>query len=131
MPPADSLSIVTQEEKENEYKKLEETTNKAKGKGPTYILGDWNARMQKQQNKEDAKVFGKWTFEPDKCKVHELSDNVQWNRRRCIQFCQKNNLLLANTIFKKAIEKKRLHTDDLKQSWMNQLHIKTMNTSII
>ena len=47
MPPADSLSIITQEEKEKEYRKLEDITNKIKGKGPAYILGDWNARMQK------------------------------------------------------------------------------------
>ena len=37
-----------EEEKEKVYKKLDEITSKTKGKGPTYIMGDWNARMQKQ-----------------------------------------------------------------------------------
>jgi exonuclease III len=101
MPPAVSKIIVTEEEKEIIYKKLDAITYKARGKGPTYILGDWNARMQAQQSKEESKVFGKWTLEPDKCKVHELSDAVKWNRRRCIQFCQKHKLFLANTNFKK------------------------------
>ena len=91
MPPADSLSIITQEEKEKEYRKLEDITNKIKGKGPAYILGDWNARMQKQQNKEEAKVFGKWTLEPQKCKVHELSDRVQWNKIDAYNFVKNTN----------------------------------------
>ena len=87
MPPAVSKIIVTEEEKEAIYRKLDAITNKTRGKGPTYLLGDWNARMQAQQSKEESKVFGKWTLEPEKCKVHELSDAVKWNRRRCIQFC--------------------------------------------
>jgi len=94
-----------EEEKEAVYKKLDEITSKTKGKGPTYILGDWNARMQKQQNKEERKVFGQWTLEPDKTKVHELSEDVLWNRTRCIQFCLKHKFFLSNTKFKKTKEK--------------------------
>ena len=105
MPPAISLVIKTEEDKEKIYKKLEEITNKAKGKGPTYILGDWNARMQKHQNKEEFQVFGKWTLEPEKTNVHELSEEVQWNRNRCIQFCQKHKLILSNTKFQKTKQK--------------------------
>ena len=66
LPPAVSLVIKPEKEKGEIYKKLDEITRKAKGKGPTYILGDWNARMQKQQNKEEKKVFGKWTLEAGK-----------------------------------------------------------------
>ena len=94
-----------EEEKEAVYKKLDEITSKTKGKGPTYILGDWNARMQKQQNSEEAQVFGKWTLEPEKTKVHELSEEVQWNRNRAIQFCRKHKFILANTKFQKVKEK--------------------------
>ena len=95
----------TEKYKEDVYKKLDEITSKTKGKGPLYILGDWNARMQKQQNKEERKVFGRWTLEPDKTKVQELSEEVTWNRQRCIEFCLKHNMYLTNTTFQKRIEK--------------------------
>ena len=101
MPPAPRK----EEEKEKVYNKLDEITKKSKGKGPTYIMGDWNARMNKHQNKEERKVFGKWTLEPDKTKLHELCEDVLWNRTRCIKFCLKHKLLLTNTTFKKRKEK--------------------------
>ena len=91
--------------KEDVYQRLEKITNKTKGKGPMYIMGDWNARMQKAQNKAERKVIGKWTLEPEKTKVQELSEEVTWNRDRCIEFCFKQDLILANTRFKKTKEK--------------------------
>ena len=94
-----------EQDKEKVYQKLDEITSKTKGKGPTYIMGDFNARMQKHQNKEERRVFGKWTLEPEKTKVHELSEEVTWNRSRCIQYCLKHNLILSNTRFKKTKEK--------------------------
>ena len=48
-----------EDEKEKIYKKLDEITNKIKGKGPTYLMGDWNARMQTHQNKIERTVFWK------------------------------------------------------------------------
>ena len=86
-----------EEEKENIYKKLDEITNKIKGEGPIYLMGDWNARMQAHQNKIERTVFGKWTLEPDKAKVHELAEEVIWNRTRCINFCIQHKLILTNT----------------------------------
>ncbi len=91
--------------KEDVYQQLEKITNKAKGQGPMYIMGDWNARMQKAQNKTERTVIGKWTLEPEKSKVQELSEDVTWNRDRCIEFCLKQKLVLANTRFKKTKEK--------------------------
>ena len=70
-----------------------------------YIMGDWNARMQKAQNKTERKVIGKWTLEPEKTTVQELSEDVTWNRDRCIEFCLKQKLILASTRFKKTKEK--------------------------
>ena len=61
--------------------------------------------MQKHQNKEERKVFGQWTLEPEKTKVHELSEDVLWNRTRCIHFCLKHKFFLTNTKFKKTKEK--------------------------
>ena len=61
--------------------------------------------MQKQQNKKERKVLGRWTLEPEKAKVHELSEEVTWNRERCIQFCLRHRMLLANTKFQKTKEK--------------------------
>jgi hypothetical protein len=68
-------------------------------------MGDWNARMQKHQNKIERTVFGKWTLEPEKAKVHKLSEEVFWNRTRCINFCIQHKLILTNTFFKKTIDK--------------------------
>jgi len=48
-----------EKEKEKVYKKIEQITNTTIGKGPTYIMGDWNARMKLAQNKEEKKVMGK------------------------------------------------------------------------
>ena len=70
-----------------------------------YIMGDWNARTQEALNKTDRKAIGNWTLEPEKTKVQELSEDVTWNRDRCIEFCLKQNLILANTKFKKTKEK--------------------------
>ena len=58
--------------KEDVYQRLEKIINKTKGRGPMYIMGDWNARMQKAQNKTERKVMGKWTLEPEKAKVQDL-----------------------------------------------------------
>ena len=75
-----------------------------------YIMGDWNARMQKAQNKNERKVVGKWTLEPEKARVQELPEDVTWNRERCIEFCLKQKLIPANTRFKKTKEK-QLHSE--------------------
>ena len=40
-----------------------------------------------------------------KTKVQEISEDVTWNRDRCIEFCLKQKLILANTGFKKTKEK--------------------------
>ena len=37
------------DEEEEVYKHIFEITGKTKGNGPTCIVGDWNARMQKHQ----------------------------------------------------------------------------------
>ena len=89
LPPAITTKSVEKnwtQFKENVYQKLEKITNTAKGKGPMYIMGDWNARMQKAQNKAERKVIGEWTLEAEKTKLQELSEDVTWNRDSCIEF---------------------------------------------
>ena len=71
----------TEEEKDEVYKTLSEITKKCINKGPCYILGDWNARMQKHQHQTERQVFGKWTFEPEKAQVHKLTEHVTSNRK--------------------------------------------------
>lgn len=99
----------TEEDKEIVYKELSNITSKAKGKGPMYIMGDWNARMQRHISKTERMVFGKWTFDSRNIDVKDLADNVAWNRNRCINFCLQHKLILTNTLFKKPIEKTATH----------------------
>ena len=50
------------EEKERVYKELHKNTNKYKNRGPLYVIGDWNAKIRRAQNKAERKHIGKWTF---------------------------------------------------------------------
>ena len=94
-----------EEEKEKVYNTTDKITKQTIKKGPTYIMGDWNAKVRKARNKEERKAIGKLTFEPDKISIHKQSENVTWNRNKCIDFCLKYNLALSNTFFKKPIHK--------------------------
>ena len=89
-------------------------------------MGDWNARMQKAQNKTERKVVGKWTLEPEKTKVQELCEEVTWNRDRCIEFCLKQELILANTKIEKR-EEKQPHSEYQEPQRQKKSHTKNMN----
>ena len=72
------------------YKTLELTPKK----DVLFIIGDWNAKVGSQETPE---VTGKFGF------------GVQNEAgQRLIEFCQKNALVIANTLFK---QEKTLHMD--------------------
>ena len=52
-------------------------------------MGDWNARIRKARNKEERNIIGNWTLEPNTVSIHKQSENVTWNRSKCIDFCKK------------------------------------------
>ena len=89
------------EEKEQTYKHLARHYKLHKNEGPTYILGDMNARVQKRLNRSESTVIGEHTFEPHSADPMGRSDQVIENRQMLIDFCMDHQLILANTLFKK------------------------------
>ena len=89
-------------EKEETYKALAKQINTHKNQGPTYVLGDMNARVQKAMSREESKIIGQYTFEPDTANPLSRSEEVIENRQMLIEFCETHQLLLVNTLFKKT-----------------------------
>ena len=53
------------EEKEDTYSRLEKCDGKHKSKGPTYVMGDMNARVQKLISEDGECIVGQRAFEPE------------------------------------------------------------------
>ena len=88
-------------EKEETYKALAKQYNIHKNQGPTYVLGDMNAIVQKAMSREESKIIGQYTFEPDTANPLSRSAEVIENRQILIEFCETHQLLLVNTLFNK------------------------------
>jgi exonuclease III len=93
-----------EEEKDRAYKAVEENIRKAKSKGPLYIFGDLNARIQKAESNREKRYIGEYTFEPETANRNR-SEQTQSNRRRIIKLCIDHNLRVMNTMFRKQKEK--------------------------
>ena len=93
------------EEKETTYEQLNKEMQKKIGKGPTYVLGDMNARIQTKLGTAENGIVGKHTFSPETADPIGRSDNVIENRQLLINFCMRHKCQLANTFFKKRKEK--------------------------
>ncbi len=93
------------EEKEHTYKELEAQIRKYKAKGPIYVLGDMNARIQKAEGTEEKKHIGEHTFEPGTANRGAQSLEVQENRAMLINMCKIHNMRLMNTMFRKQNKK--------------------------
>ena len=52
----------TSEEKQEHYETLKRTQRKHQSKGPTYTIGDFNARIQKKQSESETPI-GNHTFD--------------------------------------------------------------------
>ena len=61
-------SVYPEEEKEKQYSILQDTYNKLKNKGPTYIVGDFNARLIYPCNEAEEQIMGKFTMFENKKK---------------------------------------------------------------
>ena len=94
------------EEKDKAYNNLQEEIRRYHKKGPTYIGGDFNARLRTANNEIEEQIIGKNTFEPKNGEqVEDMSENVQNNRERLIELCQEFELRPMNTYFQKTKEK--------------------------
>ena len=87
-------------------KKLQKTYDLLKNKGPTYIIGDINARVIYPQNaEEEEEAIGKHTMLEQKEDIKKLTDSMLENKELLIQFVNSNDLKIMNTRFKKHIGK--------------------------
>jgi len=75
----------TKKEKEEFYKVLKKEWQKHKAKGPTYILGDFNARVQKKLSINEYGI-GNHTFNPTNITLENTTDEVLDNRKHFIDF---------------------------------------------
>ncbi|CAM4859591.1 unnamed protein product [Rotaria socialis] len=82
------------------YIDLQRTINKTPRKDILIVMGDFNARVSKQQHLSGSSVVG----------IHAV-DDLNENGQRLIDFCSRNDLIIANTFF----EHKAIH----QMSWMH------------
>ncbi|XP_023213818.1 craniofacial development protein 2-like [Centruroides sculpturatus] len=84
----------TEEEIEGFYEKLQETVNNLPKKDALFILGDWNAKVGKEETPGHVGRYG----------LGKRNDAGI----RLVEFCISNNLFIANTYFQ--LHKRRLYT---------------------
>lgn len=90
----------TIDESDTFYINLQDTVDKVPKGDMLMIVGDFNARVGKQDRQEPGNVIGPHTV-----------DNTNENGKRLIDFCNINNLIVANTFF----QHKAIH----QASWMH------------
>ncbi len=105
-----------EEEGEEIGKMVEKEIRKWKSKGPLYILGDMNARVQRAEGRREREHIGRYTFEPETASSNR-SDMVQRNRTRLIELCQTHGLRLMNTMFKKEEDKLATYAEVGTPTW--------------
>ena len=76
-----------------------------KNKGPTYIIGDWNARLIYPANEVEEEIMGKHTLHRNADTVHNLNEAMLENRSNLIDFATINNLKVVNTQYRKPLNK--------------------------
>ena len=76
------------------YEDLQDLLELTPKKTVIFIIGDWNAKVQSQEISGVTGSFGLWVQNE--------------GRKRLIAFCQKNALVIANTLFQQ--HKRRLYT---------------------
>ncbi len=93
-------------DRDKAYDTLNGIVRKYKGRGPIYIVGDMNARIQKAEGRLEKEHIGKYTFEPETAeRPHLRSAMVSENREKLITLCQTHRLRVMSTMFKKQKEK--------------------------
>ena len=90
-----------EEEKNSFYETLHTTQTKSQVKGPTFSMGDFNARIQKSINEIEQEIIGRHTFDNCNTTVHEQTTEVQESRHLLIEHCIKTRSRIMNTWFEK------------------------------
>ena len=90
-----------EEEKTDMYKLITKQMKKYTHKGPTYTLGDFNARVQTRLSPADEQSIGPHTFDHRNADPLGRSEEVICSRQLFIDFCTENQLKAMNTYFQK------------------------------
>jgi endonuclease/exonuclease/phosphatase family metal-dependent hydrolase len=98
-------AFIAEEEKEAVYKVLTEHTRKSVHKGPCYVTGDFNARIQARISTDEEAVIGPHTFDKHNADPLSRSDEVVQNRQLFIDYLTNNRMKAMNTYFQKPDEK--------------------------
>ena len=77
------------EEKEDTYSRLEKCYGKHKSKGPTYVMEDMNARVQKRTSEDEEGIVGQHTFEPETADPWSRREEVFTNRQFLVLFAER------------------------------------------
>jgi len=94
----------TTEQKEQFYKALIKEIEKAKKKGPVYIGGDFNARVQMKANPEEYGI-GYHVFDQERITLEDQLEPVAENRELFINMLNQTDTLAMNTFFCKTNDK--------------------------
>ena len=98
-------SVESIETKEKAYEQFQNTYDTLRGTGPTYIVGDFNARLIYPGNSTEEEVMGKFTMFDNKEEMRRLREPMLENRELLVQFTLANELRIINSMFKKHIGK--------------------------
>jgi hypothetical protein len=96
------------EVKDSFWDKLKEVYNHIPAKYIKIVLGDFNAKIIEDVEGLEH-LFGKYFFKADGMAVSDLSEQVQDNRERFIEFCSENELCVTNTMYDKPKNKLITH----------------------
>ncbi len=88
-------------EKDDFYAALEATSRACKKGGPTYLAGDFNARLQTRFGDDEQSIVGPCTFDAPRADPGNSSVEVWQNRQLLIDFCKTHHMRLCNTWFRK------------------------------
>ena len=92
-------------EKQTHWEALTRVYRKLARRGPTVLVGDMNARVQRPTNAREREVVGAYGFEAALGNPLDRSEVVVENRELLITLCIDTRSLLHNTYFKKQENK--------------------------
>ena len=97
-----------EEEKDLFYKLVQETYQEHKSRGPTLIIGDFNARLQCKACEAET-CIGEHTFDKANTSLEYQTPDVHDSRTKLVNFCMSNDCAVMNTMFEKPSTKLITH----------------------
>ncbi len=123
-------SIHSSEEKDKAYDNLQSTFEKLNNKGPTHIVGDFNARLIYPGNSTEEEAMGKFTMYENNSILTSpnFKEGALENRGLLLQFTLSNELKIVNAMYQQHIGKLASYRIDVTQ--VNRKYERIRNTII-